>query len=725
MPVFLNGGVKAETKTGTCGEAAFWSLDDEGTLKVWGSGEMEDYTLSFSGFGGYTENLSTPWADDRTNVKEIIVTGITSIGKYAFYGCTKLTSAKISSSVSTIKSYAFVKTQIKKNQIPATVTTLETQALDGYYCGTCGNEYGVNGSRDNIKWEVYDGTISFTGTGDMMYLKYEESGFSLSTNIPWNVCADKIKNIIVGEGITEVGANAFRPCKNMETVSLPQSLEHIGEYAFYPVSVANSNGTIILPPNIKSISKNAFCWKNIKAEFGRTVIALWNAGYNNAVDAKTGTSLSNGTLCPLSLSYDETKYTVKIKVKGKPDDRLTCTINGTEITGNGTEVTVNALPGTKVDAVVKAKIKGDDKSPECEVLSGHTYTYGFSPDVNISSTATSLSIDYSHPDVDTKYAKVYRTEFNVYQGTKQIKHVEKTDNGKIKLSGLDPNTSFTVKYMVQLSSKAHYEYKEYTATKNISTEKLSLVTQQPKVISVGNVIIAAESNVADDEQNVGFEWRRTDWSNDFASNTASACIYKGKIEGYIRNLNSTVLWKYRPYYLANSGTYYYGDWVGLDPSNTSYFEPTVHTYDEITIEGNTALVKGYALRGTDGIKVQGFKYWKKAGASAPEKTAFNAPSNALTVEATGQVMTATLPDLAYNSDYEYQAFVTTDEGTYYGEVMTFSTGADPAGIENLTTSSSRVSAGIYNVSGCKIQHLQKGLNIIVYKDGSRKKVYVR
>ena len=588
MPVFLVGGVKAETKTGSCGEAAFWSLDDEGTLKVWGSGEMSNYSAN---------------------------------------------------------------------------------------------------------------------------------------TVPWKDCRSKIKNIIIGEGITQIGSYAFSNCEKIETVSLPQSLEVINTCAFY--TPTDNKGTIILPPNISFIGIDALCWKDIKAEFGRTVIELWRAGYDNAVDAKTGTSLSKSTLCPLSLSYDETKYTVKIKAKGKPDDRLTCTLNGTEITSNETVVTETALPGTKVDAVIKAKIKGDDKIHECKVMSGYAYTSGYAPTVDATATATSLSIEYSHPDVDTKYAKVYRKEFYVYQGTKQIKHIEGKDNGKIKLSGLDPNSNFTVKYLVQLSSKDHYEYKEYTTTKNISTEKLLLVTQQPKVISVGNVIIAAESNVADDEQNVGFEWRRTDWSKDFASNTASACIYKGKIEGYIRNLNSTVLWKYRPYYLANSGTYYYGDWVGLDPSNTSYFEPTVHTYDEITIEGNTALVKGYALRGTDGIKVQGFKYWKKAGTSVHGMAKTNAPSNALTVEATGQVMTATLPDLAYNSDYEYQAFVTTDEGTYYGEVMTFSTGADPTGLKNVTTSSNHVSAGIYNVSGYKMQHLQKGFNIIVYKDGSRKKVYIK
>lgn len=727
------GGIKAETKTGSCGEAAFWSLDDEGTLKVWGAGKISDYTVTYSGFGGHTENISSPWADDRTNVKKVIVTGVSTIGMNAFYGCKNLTSAIIGSSVTTIRTFAFAKTQIKKDQIPATVTTLETQAIDGYYCGTCGEEYAVNGSKDNIKWTFYDGTINFAGVGDMSYyFKYEKSGLSLSTNIPWYECADKIKNIIIGEGITNVGSNAFRPCNNIETVSLPQSIQSIGGYALYPDKASNSKVTIVLPPNIKNIGKNAFYWKDIKAEFGRTVIALWEADYNNAVDATTGTSLSKNTLCPFKVKYDTSEpFTVKTIITGKSDDRLSCVLNdNTEISSEKTEILKTyVLPETTIKTVITAKIKGDEGSPEHDVFTSNTQSPGFTPIIEVKKkTATSLSIDFSYPNVDSKYVRVYKTDYSplltVKQGTKQIKTFK--GNGSIVLNGLDPNTSYNLEYNINLETRDYSrDNKAYKTTKTVYTDKLSLTTQQPKVVSVGNVIVAAESNVGDDEQNVGFEWRRTDWSNDFASNTATACIYKGKIEGYIRNLNSTVLWKYRPYYLANSGTYYYGDWVGLDPSNTSYFEPTVHTYDEITVKGNTALVKGYALRGTDGIKVQGFKYWKKVGASVMEKAEVKAPANALTVEATGQVMTATLPDLSYNTDYEYQAFVTTDEGTYYGEVMSFSVGADPAGIENVNTSSSLVATGIYNASGCKIQNLQKGLNIIVYKNGIRKKIYVK
>ena len=53
-------------------------------------------------------------------------------------------------------------------------------------------------------------------------------------------------------------------------------------------------------------------------------------------------------------------------------------------------------------------------------------------------------------------------------------------------------------------------------------------------------------------------------------------------------------------------------WRGYIRNLNTDFEPTVHTYDQIEIEGNTALVKGYALTGTDGVTVQGLKYLTKA-----------------------------------------------------------------------------------------------------------------
>ena len=246
------------------------------------------------------------------------------------------------------------------------------------------------------------------------------------------------------------------------------------------------------------------------------------------------------------------------------------------------------------------------------------------------------------------------------------------------ITGLDPDTPYKAEYSVNVLGNSGQIY-TYTDTMTVKTDSLILNPQQPKVISVGNVIVDAKTNLDDEETNVGFEWRRTDWTDEFASNTGKAYLYDGEMEGYIRNLYAEKLWKFRPYYLSKSGTYHYGEWLGLDPTNTSYFEPTVHTYDKITVDGNTALIKGYALRGTDGITVQGFKYWpidseaKARGAVQLQEE--DIPEDAMTVTAKGQVMTASLKNLRYSTEYCYVAFVETSENeTFYGEMQTFTTG---------------------------------------------------
>ncbi len=79
------------------------------------------------------------------------------------------------------------------------------------------------------------------------------------------------------------------------------------------------------------------------------------------------------------------------------------------------------------------------------------------------------------------------------------------------------------------------------------------------------------------------------------------------------------------------------------------FEPTVHTYARINIEGNTALVRGYALRGTDNVTVQGFMYWRQVNEAKErgdgQHRAPAIPKDAMTVEASGRVMEAQLTGL--------------------------------------------------------------------------------
>ena len=188
------------------------------------------------------------------------------------------------------------------------------------------------------------------------------------------------------------------------------------------------------------------------------------------------------------------------------------------------------------------------------------------------------------------------------------------------------------------------------------------------------------------------------------------------------------LWKYRPFYEANSGNRYYGEWVGIDPTNTNYFEPTVHTYASINITGNRAEVKGYAMRGTDNVTSQGFMYWKNTSSYSLRKKAASIPSDAVTIEVKGNVMTAALEDLDYETTYCYVAFATTSEGeTFFGEVQTFSTDVDPDGIQEIKNDELRMKNEEvwYSLDGKKLSKPQKGINIIRMSDGSTRKVLIK
>ena len=85
--------------SGTCCAEVTWTLDSEGVLTISGSGYMYDNGSSASG---------APWYGSRSRVKSaVIADGVTSIGVYAFYDCTSLTSVTIPDSVTSIGDGAF------------------------------------------------------------------------------------------------------------------------------------------------------------------------------------------------------------------------------------------------------------------------------------------------------------------------------------------------------------------------------------------------------------------------------------------------------------------------------------------------------------------------------------------------------------------------------------------------------------------------------------------
>ena len=297
------------------------------------------------------------------------------------------------------------------------------------------------------------------------------------------------------------------------------------------------------------------------------------------------------------------------------------------------------------------------------------------------------------------------------------------DGNTVTFTGLRPSTEYTATYTVEASGKT------VTTSTRVTTSSLTLKTAQPKVISAGNVLVSAETNIDPAETNVGFEWRRTDWTADFASNTGKGYVNGESMEGKIKNLYTEKLWKYRPYYKSNDGTYFYGDWKGIDPTNTSWFEPTVHTYANFSVDGNTVQLKGYTLSGTDNVTEQGFKYWKSGDAAAKgtwDATTVDAasvPADAQTVAAAGELMSVELTGLDYNSVYYYAAYVKTSTGeTFYGEQRSFTIGENPTGIisvkeaeeQDKSAGTRPIMAGWFTLDGRKLQTAPTRSGIYIY-----------
>lgn len=295
----------------------------------------------------------------------------------------------------------------------------------------------------------------------------------------------------------------------------------------------------------------------------------------------------------------------------------------------------------------------------------------------------------------------------------------KYEGSPVIINGLKPNSTCEISYTV-ITNEGSTE----TVSKKFTTPALELTTLQPKGVSEKCSIVAATTNISEDETNVGFQWKKYDAPESLKPSEGYAAIYDGQIEGYIKNLQPTSYYNVRAFYKSIDGTYYYGSWVTFDPSDFSYFEPTVHTYEATNITDNSAKVKGYVLAGTDDITEQGFEYWSNGTTESQAlRVKASVSDEVSTILSAGQVMTATLTNLKAGTTYRFRSFVKTAMGMTYGEEEMFTTDNSTTGIDDVEAAATEPAViGYYDLNGRKINEAGKGITIIRYSDGTVRKV---
>ncbi len=139
-------------------------------------------------------------------------------------------------------------------------------------------------SKD-FSWKFENDTLTISGNGAMRNFSAENGQFA-----PWYIYKKNIRKIIISEGITSIGSEAFSNCY-AEEIDIADSVESIGDKAFYSCGITN----ISIGKNVTSIAINAF--ENCNSLY-RITVSEENSVYSSYRDALYSKDQSYLIHCP-------------------------------------------------------------------------------------------------------------------------------------------------------------------------------------------------------------------------------------------------------------------------------------------------------------------------------------------------------------------------------------------------------------------------------------------
>lgn len=201
----------------------------------------------------------------KSDLSYTVADGIFEIWINAFANCVHLEALALPESVQACKSDAFALTRsLRTISVYNASLALDQVKFDGTLDLTvygyqsspahrCAEQNGfsfvsLGEAESYFFWDFSDGVLTVSGRGDM-------PDYSASADIPWYGNHLQVKKIVVEEGITSIGKNAFANFTLLTEVVLPSSLRRLGPFSFGRCA---SLAEITLPEGLEYIDFSVF-----------------------------------------------------------------------------------------------------------------------------------------------------------------------------------------------------------------------------------------------------------------------------------------------------------------------------------------------------------------------------------------------------------------------------------------------------------------------------------